>query len=226
MKIGGFQKFSLMDYPEKIACIVFTQGCDFKCGYCHNPELIELSANRILQENIIDFLKQRQGKLDAVVITGGEPTIQSSLADFIATIKNLGFLVKLDTNGSNPFVIEKLLDLRLLDYIAMDIKAPFDKYKDITNSKINVNYVKKSIEIIKKSSLQHEFRTTVVKEQLSINDILEIASYTKGSKHYFQKFVYSKNVDLFFKNKSTYSDKEFEEINALLKENNYDCEIR
>jgi pyruvate formate lyase activating enzyme len=226
MNIGGFQKFSLVDYPEKLSCIVFTQGCNFRCGYCHNPELVDFSTGSLMSENIIEFLQTRQNKLDAVVITGGEPTLQKNLLNFITEIKNLGFFVKLDTNGTNPLILEELLAKNLLNYVAMDIKAPFDKYKTITNSDVDVNCIQKSLEIIKNAKIEHEFRTTVVKEQLSIEDIFKIADETKGSRHYFQKFVFSKHVDEEFKHKSTYSNEEFEKINSMLNRQGFNCYVR
>ena len=224
--VGGVQKFSLMDYRGMLSCIVFTQGCNFRCGYCHNPELADFITDTLAVDGIIEFLKTRQGKLDAVVITGGEPTLQESLFDFITEIKNLGFLVKLDTNGTKPSILSELLKNNLLDYIAMDVKAPFYKYKEITNSDVDVGCIKQSLDLIKNSKIEHEFRTTVVKEQLSIEDIFQIASETKGSRHYFQKFVFSKHVDEKFRYKSTYSDEEFENIKFMLDQNGFNCFIR
>jgi pyruvate formate lyase activating enzyme len=180
----------------------------------------------ILSEDIMQFLKKRKGKLDAVVITGGEPTLQKNLFGFISKVKELDFLVKLDTNGTNPLILENLLSKNLLDYVAMDIKAPLDKYKTITNFDVDSNLVQKSIDIIKTSKIAHEFRTTVVKEQLSVDDIVKIANLTKGSKHYFQKFVFSKHVDEAFKEKSTYCNKEFEQIAYNLEQAGFDCSIR
>ena len=122
MNIGGIEKFSLIDYPGKISAIVFTQGCNFRCGYCHNPELVfpSLFRSSISEENVFSFLKKRIGKIQALVITGGEPTIQEDLIDFIKKVKQLGFLVKLDTNGSNPKVIKEIIKAKLVDYIAME----------------------------------------------------------------------------------------------------------
>ena len=135
--IGGVQKTTLIDFPGKIAAIVFTHGCNFRCGYCHNPSLLlnkEKVVNNYTTKDFFSFLQTRIGKLDGVVITGGEPTLQSGLYDFIKEIKQMGFAVKLDTNGTNPDVIEKLLNDNLLDYIAMDIKAPLEKYSQITGT--------------------------------------------------------------------------------------------
>jgi len=136
MNIGGFQSFTLIDYPNKMACIVFTQGCDFRCPYCQNPELVLGTAKSIPQEEIISFLWKRRGMLEGVVISGGEPTIQRDLEDFVKRIKDMGYLVKLDTNGHNPHVIQRLIDL--LDYVAMDVKAPLYKYEEVVRAKADV----------------------------------------------------------------------------------------
>ena len=142
--IGGLQKTTLVDFPQKVAAIVFTQGCNFRCGYCHNPELLSIKEqNDYNTEQFFEFLKTRQGKLDGVGITGGEPTLQSGLYDFVRKIKDLGFAVKLDTNGTNPAILEKLLQDNLLDYIAMDIKAPVEKYSEITGVKVDTEKIKK-----------------------------------------------------------------------------------
>ena len=132
MLIGGFQKCSLIDYPGKICAIVFTLGCNFRCSYCHNPELVypELFNKPIPEEEIFSFLPKRRGKLDAVTITGGEPTLQADLIDFILRIKKLEFLVKLDSNGSDPDVLENAISSEAPDYIAMDVKAPLEKYRE------------------------------------------------------------------------------------------------
>lgn len=221
MIIGGFQKTSLIDYPSKIASVVFTQGCNFRCGYCHNPELIELKSNLQIDESFIfDYLKKRKGLLDAVVISGGEPCIQGDLAEFIRQVKNLDYLVKLDTNGSFPFMLERLFSDNLIDYIAMDIKAPLYKYREIANAGINLEYINKSIDLIKKYAPDYEFRTTVVKSQLSFEDINEIAKLLKGAKKYYlQSFVSSKILDNSLKNEISYTQEEFLEIKKNIEQN-------
>ncbi len=221
MIVGGFQKTSLIDYPSKIAAVVFTQGCNFRCGYCHNPELIELKSNLQIDESFIfDYLKKRKGLIDAVVITGGEPCIQGDLAEFIRQVKNLDYLVKLDTNGSFPFMLERLFAENLIDYVAMDIKAPLFKYREITNAGINLEYINKSIDLIKKYAPDYEFRTTVVKLQLSFEDINEIAKLLKGAKKYYlQSFVSSKILDNSLKNEISYTQEEFLEIKMNIEQN-------
>jgi len=250
--IGGLQKSSLIDYPAKIAAVVFTQGCNFACPYCHNPELItSMAESKTYQHvmlnsfqhltgerpcdpepspgrrtgwffgnlDVLDFLKTRVGKLDAVVITGGEPTLQKGLEEFMIEVKSLGFLVKLDTNGSNPEVLKNLLDKKLVDYVAMDIKAPIEKYPQITCSKINTSNILKSIELLKQSDVDYEFRTTVVKSQLEIGDFEKIGELIKGApKYYLQKFVPTKTLNKSFMEEETYSNEEFEQIKIGLEQ--------
>ncbi len=190
VKIGGVQKFSLLDYPDKISAIIFTAGCNFHCGYCHNPELF--SSNSEWSENkVLEFLKSREGKLDGVVVTGGEPTIHKDLPDLIKKIKSLGFLVKLDTNGTNPGMLKYLIDFKMIDYAAMDIKAPLYKYKIITG--IEPVGIEESIKILLQNNIPYEFRTTALASQLEIKDFEKIGKMIDGADKYFiQKFVPSK----------------------------------
>ena len=230
MLIGGLQKTSLLDYPEKIAAILFTQGCNFRCGYCHNPELLNINA-QLHQEFTLDaffeFLNNRKGKLDGVVITGGEPCIQKDLIHVISEIKKMGFLVKLDTNGTFPDVISELLIKNLIDYIAMDIKAPLEKYHKITGSIVNVENIKKSIDIILNSDIDYEFRTTVIASQLSFEDFENISILVKGAKKYYlQKFVPSKIYNQSLLNEKTYSNEDFQKIINLLQKNIKKVELR
>lgn len=212
MQIGGVQKTSLLDYPDKISAIVFTQGCNFRCGYCHNPELIVMKKEPAwTTAGFFEFLNSRKGKLDGVVITGGEPCMQRGLVDFIKQIKDLGFLVKLDTNGTLPEVLKEALPF--VDYVAMDIKAPLYKYPEIVNLNLNPENIKKSINIIMSGCVDYEFRTTVVKEQLVFEDFDKIADLIKGAgRYYLQKFVPSKTLDKNLMSASTYSNEEFELI--------------
>ena len=216
-RIGGIQKSSLLDYPDKISAIVFTQGCNFRCGYCHNPELIAISTPKVSTEECFAFLQTRIGKLDGVVITGGEPCIQSGLKDFIKKIKSLGFLVKLDTNGAYPEILRELLDETLLDYIAIDIKAPLDKYTEITKNIANTEKIKESIRLIMNSDAEYEFRTTIIKSQLSFEDFEKIGKLIHGAKKYYlQKFEPSKIVDKTLINEKTYSTEDFDRIIQIL----------
>lgn len=217
--IGGIQKTTLLDFPERIAAIVFTKGCNFRCGYCHNPELIEFSKESDYHtESFFEFLKTRLNKLDGVVITGGEPTLQSGLYDFVKRIKSMGFEVKLDTNGTNPQVLKKLISDNLLDYIAMDIKAPVGKYEEITQVNVNIQSVLESIKLIMDSGVDYEFRTTVIKLQLSVGDFDEIGNMIQGAKRYYlQKFIPSKCLDEALMDEKSYSDEELKTICEILK---------
>ncbi len=188
MKINGFQKMTLLDYPGKVACTIFTGGCNFRCPFCHNALLVtEIDPTTLIDENyIIDFLKKRVGLLDGVCITGGEPLLQDGIEDFIKTIKDLGFSVKLDTNGSFPDKLKFLVNNNLVDYVAMDIKNSLEKYPltvDIKN--YDTKKIKTSIEFLMQNKIPFEFRTTVVKEFHNVNDIENIAKVINGTKNYY-----------------------------------------
>jgi len=229
MNIGGLQKFSMIDYPGKLTAIVFTLGCNFRCGYCHNPELVlpEKFNPSLDEEELLKFFKTRIGKLDAISITGGEPTLHQDLPQFIKKIKSLGFLVKLDTNGTNPPMLKKIIDDKLVDYLAMDIKAPLEKYEEVINQKVDLENIRKSIKLIMDSGLDYEFRTTIVKSQLSVADLLKIGELIKGADiYYLQKFIPSKANDEKFLKEKTYSDEEFEEIKKDMLKYVQKCEIR
>lgn len=227
MQIGGIQKTSLLDYPEKISAIVFTPGCNLRCGYCHNPELIFNPKPSFSEEAFFEFLHKRTGKIDAVVITGGEPCLQTDLMDFVKKIKELGYLVKLDTNGTFPNKVKDLLDNNLLDYIAMDIKAPLEKYNQITNVKVDTEKIAESILLLKNSKIGYEFRTTVVKSQLNIKDFEKIAEILEGAERYYlQKFISSKILDKSLENQASYTDEEFLPIVEILRQKIKFVEIR
>ncbi len=191
MDIGGFQKFSVIDYPKKISCIVFLKGCNFRCDYCYNkqlvlPELIEKHPT-IDQTEVLDFLDKRKKMIDGVVITGGEPTIHGEkLVEFIKKIKQKDYFVKLDTNGSNPKVIKTLLDNNLIDYLAMDLKQNFEKYTAFT--KTNIDEIKESIDVIKSSKIDREFRITT-HPSLTIDDFNKLLNYVGDEKVIVQDFV-------------------------------------
>lgn len=219
--IGGVQKTSLLDYPDKISAIVFTQGCNFRCGYCHNPVLLQKNSEKDIYnvDVFFEFLEKRKGKLDGVVITGGEPTLQKDLKTFIKKIKEMDYLVKLDTNGTNPNVIEELINENLIDYIAMDIKAPLDKYSTITNSDVNTEKIQRSIKLILNSNIDYEFRTTILSSQLTINDFEKIAKMLKGAKKYYLQKFNSKNpiYDETLSNEQTFTDTQFKKVIEILK---------
>lgn len=215
MLIGGFQKFSLIDYPAKISAVIFSQGCNFRCPYCHNPELVyPQSFQKLIPENsVFDFLSQRQNKLDAVTITGGEPTLHKDLPDFIARIKEMGFLIKLDTNGSNPVMVKQLIDNCAIDYLAMDIKAPFFKYHQVVRAVIDISSIKQTISLIRNSSLDYEFRTTLVENFLTVDDVLLMGSMLNKAKRYsLQQFV---TTDKFENRSDSYSSFSKESVQLL-----------
>ena len=191
-KFVGMEKLSLVDYEGKLACTLFTNGCNFKCPFCHNSSLvIKENYSYIEDEEILSYLEKRKKQLDAVVITGGEPTLMNGLIDKISQIKQLGYLIKLDTNGSNLEIIKKLVENKLIDYIAMDIKNSFDKYSLTTGiNGINLDNIKQSINYIMNCGIDYEFRTTLVKELHTEEDIKKISQMIKGAKKYFlQCFV-------------------------------------
>ncbi len=219
MKIGGLQKVSLIDYPGLISAIVFLQGCNFQCSYCHNPELVNprLFGPCICESDVLAFLATRIGKLDAVTITGGEPTLQAGLLTFIKKIKQMEFAVKLDTNGSQPQVIKVLLDEKLLDFIAMDIKAPWEKYANVSGVLVDVEKIKESVKSILHAKIPHEFRTTIVQSQLTPNDILKIATLISGTgKYALQQFVPTKTLNKKFLKEKNYPDIELQKIKKRL----------
>ena len=198
MNIGGIQRLSLLDYPDKTCCTIFTVGCNYRCPFCHNASIIRNSApeNGILQEEVIEFLKRRKGLLDGVCITGGEPLLQDQLESFIREIKSLDFLVKLDTNGSLPRKLKQLIETGLVDYVAMDIKNSPDSYgQTIGINNYNLDLIKKSVDLLLSNIVPYEFRTTAVRQLHTSKDMLAIAQWIKGAEHYYlQNFVDSGDV--------------------------------
>lgn len=196
IKFCGIEPLSLVDLDGKLACTIFTNGCNFKCPFCHNKDLV---INQNLQEisfqEILDFLKLRKNMLDAVCITGGEPTIHTDLEEKLFEIKKLGYFIKLDTNGTNPDMLIDLYNKGLIDYVAMDIKNTLSKYPMTTNNThVNLFNIQRSINFLQNSGIEYEFRTTLINEFHNINDLIEISEWLKGSKKYYlQKFVNSEN---------------------------------
>ena len=215
MLIGGLQKLSLVDYPGKTSIAVFTIGCNMRCGFCHNAELVvpEGFAPALDKAEVLDFIKRRVGLVESVTISGGEPTLQPDLVDFIAKVKKLGYLIKLDTNGTKPKVLEKLLQDKLLNFVAMDVKAPTNKYQTVTNRPVVAADVKQSIALIKQSGIDYEFRTTVVASLHDLNDfdaIGELISQGGKAKRYaLQHFRPAKTLDPKYINDTTFSEADF-----------------
>lgn len=173
MKIKGIQKTTLLDYPDKVSCILFLHGCNFRCGFCHNPELVFLNKNEDFSEGkVLNFLEKRANILEGVCITGGEPLISLDI-EFLRKIKDLGYLIKLDTNGSFPNRLLEILKTRLIDYVAMDIKSSPEKYSGVVGTKVDTSKIEESIRIIHDSGIDYEFRTTIVP---GIHDVEEVKS--------------------------------------------------
>lgn len=218
MLLGGYQKLTLIDYPGKVAATVFTVGCSFRCPFCHNPELVEtrrclVSTEKRIERNFFDFLKKRKGKLEGVCITGGEPTIQPDLIDFIRKIKKMGFLVKLDSNGSRPDVLKKIISGKMIDFIAMDIKNSLRRYSKTNGVKTDIERIKLSVEMIMNSAISYEFRTTVVPGIHREEDFQEIAMWIKGAKNYYlQEYREIKILDPKLKKKTKNKKIDLEKI--------------
>ncbi len=231
MKIGGLQKLTLIDYPGKIACTVFLSGCSFNCPWCYAPELVlpeRIKDHPGTEERyFFDFLEKRRKKIDGVVICGGEPTIDPKLPEFIKKIREMGFSVKLDTNGSNPDILESLLKENLLDYIAMDIKASFEKYDDVVGVEADKEKIKKSIEIVKNADIDYEFRTTLVPGIHEEEDVKKIGEMIKGAKKFFlQNFLPEKTINEGFLQKKPFTEREIENFKKVASVFVEKCETR
>jgi pyruvate formate lyase activating enzyme len=199
MKIAGFVRTTLLDFPGSVASIIFLDRCNFRCGFCHNPELVTHinPENFFEEEQIFEMLEQRKNLVDAVVVSGGEPCLHSGLFDLISKLKKKGFKVKLDTNGSMPKVLEKLYDAKLLDFVAMDIKANLtqEAYERACGVHVDVSKIKESIEMIKNSEVPYEFRTTIFPKIISKEGFYNLVEHLKGSKKYvLQQLVNSENM--------------------------------
>lgn len=224
MIIGGVQKTSLVDWPEKICSTVFIAGCNFRCPFCHNPELVDPTLIEQLEpmseNDILTELTHHKRYIDGVCITGGEPLLSTDVVMLIRKIKNKGLLVKIDTNGTVPTILKKLIDEKLVDYVAMDIKGPKEKYQTITESKVNTSLIEESIRILGESNINYEYRTTVVKGMLTPEDILAIGKWLAGGKaYYLQSFVSSnKLLDPAFQERKTYTPDELTAMEQSIRE--------
>jgi len=232
MHIGGLQKSSLVDYPGKLSSVIFFSGCNFDCPYCHNPELARGCTTcpaDLTTANICHFLEQRQGFLDGVVVSGGEPTLQNDLADLCRKIKGLGYPLKLDTNGSRPRVLEHLIDEKLVDYIAMDLKTDPLLYKSYIKPDCGPDPILASIRILMESGIDYEFRTTCVKPIVTLETIENMSHLIQGARLYaLQRF---RNNDVlhpeFFRGvENEYSDEELIQLKAIVAKWVENCIIR
>lgn len=197
MKIAGFQKLTLLDFPGKTAATVFTPGCNFRCPFCHNASLVlHTDEAEFSEEEVLAYLNKRKGVLDGICITGGEPLLQTGIEDFMAKVKELGHMIKLDTNGSFPEKLRKLVGAGYVDYVAMDIKNSKEKYAETMGlGNFDTSKIEESISFLLSGAVDYEFRTTVVSELHSEEDIEKLASMISGAKRYFlQNFVDSGNI--------------------------------
>lgn len=191
MTINGMQKLTLLDYPGNVACLIFTQGCNFRCPFCHNSGLLDMNNNceKIDEKEVFKYLEKRRGLLDGVCISGGEPLLQKDIVDFIRKVKDLGYKVKLDTNGSSPKKLKQLIEDGLIDYVAMDIKNDFLNYDKTAGMCTNIDNIKKSIEIIENSNIEYEFRTTIVKQFHDVGKLEKIIQYIgPNARYYIQNY--------------------------------------
>ena len=221
---------TLIDYPGHVAATVFTGGCNFFCPFCHNPELVDAQKYKdryfVSEPEFFDFLKNRRGLLEGICVSGGEPTLHQDLPDFLAKIKKLGFLVKLDTNGSRPDVLENLISKNLVDYLAMDIKGPLEKYHKITKTETDLEKIHQSTCLARKFP-DYEFRTTVVPGLHRKADFLSIARWLEGAKKYFlQQFRPEDTLDPAFGKIRPYSDEKLAEFCQIIKPYFEVCEVR
>jgi len=232
MEIGGIQKSTLLDYPGKVACTIFTLGCNFRCPFCYSAELVLpekiKEQPRLSEKEVFDFLESKKGLLEGVVICGGEPTLHEDLPIFLRKVKEMGFLVKLDSNGSNPEKVKKLIEDGLIDYVAMDVKAPKDRYSELIGGvNVDVSRMAETIEILKGSDIDFEFRTTVVPGLLKKEDVIKIARWIgPGVKYYLQNFRAEKTIDPKFEDIKPYPDEYMIETKKAAAPFVEVCEIR
>jgi pyruvate formate lyase activating enzyme len=228
MKIGAFDKFSLIDYSGYATAIIFTQGCNFRCPFCHNPELVlpEQFETPLPFEEIYAFLKKRKGLLDAVEFTGGEPTLQPDLLEKMQALKALGYRIKLDTNGTNPDVVKQAILENLVDYIAMDVKGSLERYSEIAGVNVDTEKIEQSINLIKNSAPDYEFRTTLIRGFHDAAEMERIGALISGAKRYFiQNAHFDKTVKPNFK-RHPLTRETLEEFCKIIKSHNVRCEIR
>ncbi|MEM4255079.1 MAG: anaerobic ribonucleoside-triphosphate reductase activating protein [Candidatus Norongarragalinales archaeon] len=221
MLIKGLQPLTLLDYPGKPSAIIFLFGCNLRCGYCQNPGLVLKSRceyKTVSESEVFAFLDSRVGLLEGAVITGGEPCLNKDLPEFARKIKEKGFCVKLDSNGFNPSMLKKVVEEKTVDYVAMDVKAPLRKYREITRSNVDTEKIRESIEFLKQQkSVDYEFRTTVVPTLLDEGDLMEIGALVKGAKaYYLQQFENKDTLDPEFRKISPYPREFFLKIKSRL----------
>lgn len=227
MLIKGLQKLTLLDYPGKMACTVFTAGCNFRCPFCHNASLVtNIDEERISEEEFFNFLQKRQGIIDGVCVTGGEPTLQPDLKEFLKKIKSLGYSVKLDTNGYRPDALKDVVNSGLVDYVAMDIKNSQSKYALTCGlESMDMTKINDSVEFLMSGVVDYEFRTTIVKELHNEDDIQDIVSWIKGAKKYFLQ-GFTDSGDLICTGYSGYDKTELQKLLNIAKNHFETVELR
>ncbi len=244
MLLGGFQKNTLIDFPGEVASLLFTQGCNFHCPYCHNPDLVPMKsaggewisgdpsgdAASFHEDDVLSFLQKRKGLIDGVAITGGEPTLQAGLQTFCFRVKNMGFKVKLDTNGSCPKVLKALFDRELVDYVAMDVKSTLEGYSSLAGFSFDPSCLTESISLIIKGAPKHEFRTTCVKPFVNLDTMGEMLNLIAGTSHYvLQRFsprAHLLNASFFQGMDPACSDEEMREFQTMAHQRGIECVIR
>jgi len=230
MQIKGFEKTSLVDWDGKITSVIFLPFCNFACGFCHSSALVTgwRRLPNLDEREILNFLKEKKGWIDGVVITGGEPTLHGDdLKKFLKKIKKIDLLVKLDTNGSNPDFLAELIEEKLVDYVAMDVKTSREKYFQAVNTKVDIKKIDQSIKLLLKNNIDYEFRTTVVPGIVDESDIKKIGNWIKGTKRYaLQQFRNIDVADKKFEKVSPYPREKLEEFASLLKGKIKEIKIR
>jgi len=231
VKIGGLQKLTLIDFPGRLAATVFLTGCNFRCPFCYASELVlpEKIKNqpKISEKELFQFLKERKNLIEGVVLCGGEPTTSKNLISLIKKIKKMGFFIKLDTNGSSPEILKKLIDGKLVDYIAMDIKGPKERYSEFAGIKVDIKKIQKSIDILKEGGVDFEFRSTIVPTLHKKEDVIEMAKWIRGSKRYFlQNFRPEKTIDPSFEKIKPYPQEFLLEIQKAISPFFEICQVR
>jgi pyruvate formate lyase activating enzyme len=230
MIIGGLQKTSLIDFPGKVSCVCFVSGCNFRCPYCHNPDLVDNPANSVLDEAaFLSFIRERRGFLDGVVVSGGEPTLQSDLPAFAGRIKREGLNVKLDTNGSHPRMIQELIEKRLVDYVAMDIKTDPSLYPELLKEELDPGIIRASVMLIMDSGIPYEFRTTCLQPFVDAEKVEAIGRLIQGCSLYvLQSFRRTRVLDpgFFGDRKAGYGQEEMMHLKAVAEPWVISCVVR
>ena len=229
VEIKGFMKTSMLDYPEKLSACIFLSKCNFRCPYCHNVELVNDDPRLIpfSEEKVFDYLTKKKKWMDGVVISGGEPTLHQGLIELCKKIKKLGYSIKLDTNGTNPKMLKQLIDEKLVDYVAIDIKSSKEKYDKATNVKSDVNAVSESVKMLINGNVDYEFRTTVLPGLVDVSDMKKIGEWIKGAKRYYiQQFIPIKTLNDSYMEKPSHNHDTLHEMKEIMEEYVEMCAVR